>query len=168
MKKTFEHITLAAVDEKLFKDYLIKGFYKAGRVISADLAEALLRTTGGHPYYTQYFAHICFVNTKGYMNDAMFSSAYKELLDILHHRFCRITDDLTTPQINFLKAVIDGIERFCTAEVLETYRLHSSANVTRVRAALEKKEILVFIRNKPYFLDPIFKIWFSERFIAAL
>ncbi|MCL2739264.1 MAG: hypothetical protein FWE30_07435 [Bacteroidales bacterium] len=168
LKKTFEHITLTPIEEKQFKDYIIKGFHKAGRVIAPDLAEALLRTTGGHPFYTQYFAHICFINTKGYMNDSMFSDAYRDLLDILHHRFCLLTDDLTVPQISFLKAVTDGIERFCTAQTLETYGLHSSANVTRVRTALEKKEILIFIRNKPHFLDPIFKIWFVERFIPSL
>ncbi|MCL1974401.1 MAG: hypothetical protein FWG54_06265 [Bacteroidetes bacterium] len=168
LKKTFEHISLTPIEEKLFKEYLIKGFNKAGRVIPPDLAETLIRTTGGHPYYTQFFAHICFINTKGYMNETMFSSAHKELLDILHHRFCLITDDLTSPQISFLKAVTDGIERFCTAEVLKKYDLHSSANVARIRTALEKKEILIFVRNKPYFLDPIFKIWFGERFISSL
>ena len=168
LKKTFDQITFTPIEERLFTDYIVSHFSKAGRVISKELAELLYETTGGDPYYTQYLAHLCFINTKGFMNEAMFRQAYEELLNILHRRFCAITDDLTPPQINFLKAIINGIERFCTAEVMEAYQLHSSANVTRVRTALEKKEILVFIRNKPHFLDPLFKTWFSERFISAL
>ena len=168
LRKVFEHIPFTPIDEKSFTDYIIKGFAKAGRVISKELAESLYRKTDGHPYYTQHFAHLCFINTKGFMNNVMFQQAYNELLDIHHRRFTNMTDDLTTPQINYLKAVIHNIERFCTLDVLKKYGLNSSANVTRVRAALDKKEVLEFIRNKPRFLDPLFKIWFTERFIAGV
>ena len=168
LKGVFERIPLTLIDEKTFTDYIVKGFSKAGRVISKELAEMLYRKTEGHPFYTQHFAHICFVNTKGFMNNAMYNQSYDELLDVYHKPFVAITDDLTPPQINFLKAVVHKVERFCTSEVLSNYELNSSANVTRVREALEKKEILEFVRNKPRFLDPLFKIWFSERFITAL
>ena len=168
IKEVFEKITLTPIDEKSFTDYIIKGFSKAGRVISKDLAEMLFRKMEGHPYYVQHFAHLCFINTKGFMNTAMYNDAYEELLDIYHKPFTTITDDLTPPQINYLKAVIDHIERFCTYEVLTKYGLNSSANVTRVRMALEKKEILEFVRQKPRFLDPLFKIWFSERFLSTV
>ena len=168
LKGVFEQIPLSPIDEKSFTDYIIKGFSKAGRVISKELAESLYRTTEGHPYYTQHFAHICFVHTKGFMNNFMYLEAYEELLDIYHRSFTAITDDLTPPQINYLKAVIHNIDRFCTAEVLKKYELNSSANVTRVRLALEKKEILQFTRNKPRFFDPLFKIWFTERFVSIV
>lgn len=168
LKDIFERIPLTSIDEKTITDYIIKGFSKAGRVISKELAESLYRRVEGHPYYMQHFAHLCFINTKGFMNNAMYQQAYEELLDIYHKPFSTITDDLTSPQLNYLKAVTHSIERFCTSEVLTKYGLNSSANVTRVRTALEKKEILEFIRHKPRFLDPLFKIWFSERFTSPL
>ena len=166
LMRVFERIPFAPIEEKIFVDYIINGFAKAGRVISKEMAETLFRKTEGHPYYTQHFAHLCFINTKGFMNNAMFNQSYEDLLDIHHKHFATITDDLTPPQINFLKAVTNNIERFCTVEVLKKYGLNSSANVTRVRLALEKKEILVFVRNKPIFQDPLFKIWFTERFCS--
>ena len=168
LKKVFEQISFTPIDEKSFTEYITKGFAKAGRVISKEIAESLYRKTDGHPYYTQHLAHLCFINTKGFMNMAMFQQAYNELLDIHHRRFTLITDDLTLPQINFLKAVTHNIERFCTLEVLKKYGLNSSANVTRIRTALEKKEVLEFVRNKPQFIDPLFKIWFIERFISSI
>ena len=166
IKQVFERIPLTSIEEKTFTDYIIKGFSKAGRVISKELAEMLYRKMDGHPFYIQHFAHLCFINTKGFMNNAMFQQAYEELLDLYHRPFTTLTDDLTPPQINYLKAVIHQIERFCTSEVLTKYGLNSSANVTRVRLALEKKEILQFIRQKPRFIDPFFKTWFSERFAS--
>jgi len=168
LKKVFEHIPLTPIDERLFTDHIVRGFSKAGRVISKELAELLYRKMEGHPFYTQHFAHLCFVNTKGFMNNAMYQQAFEELLEIYHRPFTAITDDLTPPQINFLKAVTHNVERFCTSDVLKKYELNSSANVTRVRMALEKKEILYFKRNKPFFIDPLFKIWFSERFTSPL
>jgi len=164
LKHVFERIPLTTIDEKAFTDYIVKGFSKAGRVISKELAELLYRKMEAHPFYVQHFSHLCFINTKGFMNNAMYQQAFEELLDIYHRPFTNITDDLTPPQINYLKAVTHNIERFCTSEVLTKYELNSSANVTRVRLALEKKEILQFIRQKPHFIDPLFKIWFSERF----
>ncbi|MCL2727876.1 MAG: hypothetical protein FWD56_05785 [Bacteroidales bacterium] len=164
LMRVFERIPFVPIEEKVFVDYIIRGFAKAGRVISKEMAELLYRKMEGHPYYTQHLAHLCFINTKGFMNNAMFNQAYEELLDIHHRRFTSVTDDLTPPQINYLRAVTHNIERFCTIDVLKKYGLNSSANVTRVRMALEKKEILEFVRNKPQFQDPLFKIWFTERF----
>ena len=163
--KLFEQVPFAPIEEKAFIDFIIKSFSKAGRVISKDLAELLFKKTEGHPFYTQHFAHICFTNTKGYMNEAMFAQAYEELLHIHHQNFCRLTNELTDPQLALLRAVTHGVERFCTAEILEKYQLHSSANVNRVRTALEKKEILSFYRGKPSFIDPLFKRWFIEKYL---
>ena len=163
--KIFEQVPLGPIEEKIFTDFIIKSFSKSGRVISRDLAEMAFRKTDGHPFYTQHLAHLCFINTKGYMNEAMFAQAYEDLLQVHHSEFCKLTNDLTDSQLAFLKAVTHGVERFCTAEILEKYQLHSSANVNRVRTALEKKEILTFYRNKPFFLDPIFKKWFVEKYL---
>jgi hypothetical protein len=168
LQKVFEQIPFTAIDEKLFTDFIIKGFTKAGRSINKDLAEMIYRKMDGHPYYTQHFAHLCYLNTKGFMNSAMFQQAYCELLDIHHRRFTQITDDLSLPQINYLKATIHNVEHFCTVEVLKEYGLNSSANVSRIRAALEKKGVMLFEHNKLHFADPVFKIWFKERFIPYL
>ncbi|HHV02878.1 MAG: hypothetical protein WCQ69_06705 [Bacteroidales bacterium] len=159
-----EHIPLGAIEEKEFTDYIIRCFSKAGRVISRDYAEMIYRKMEGHPYYIQYFADICFSNTKGYMNDAMYLNGMEELLDIFQQPFERICQDLTNPQIFFLHALTDGVEQFSSREVLHKYLLNSSANVYRVRDALEKKAIIEIIRKKPRFIDPLFKLWFKERF----
>ncbi|MDD2290182.1 MAG: hypothetical protein PHT64_01500 [Bacteroidales bacterium] len=159
-----EHVPLEPIDEKEFTDYIIRSFAKAGRVISRDYAGMICLKMEGHPYYVQYLADICFSNTKGYMNDAMFQGGLEELLDIFQQPFESICQELTTPQIYFLRAISQGVEQFCSIEVMDKYFLKSSGNVSRIRDALERKGIIETVRKKPHFIDPLFKFWFEERF----
>lgn len=159
-----ERIVLSPIKEKLFTEYIIRSFAKAGRVISKDLSEQIYETMEGHPFYCQYFANICFINTRGYLNDAIYNNSFEELLTTFQSRFEQICSELSFHQIYYLKAMVDNIERFSSSEVLDSYHLHSSANVFRVRTALEKKNIIYIHRGQPRFIDPLFKIWFSLRY----
>jgi len=159
-----EYIPLENIEEKEFSDYIIRNFAKAGRVISRDFTEMIYRKMEGHPYYVQYFADLCFSNTKGYMNEIMYLNGLEELMEIFRQPFELLCKDLTNPQVFFLRALADGVEQFSSGEVLEKYRLNSSANVYRVRDALEKKSIIEIVRKKPLFIDPLFKLWFKERY----
>ena len=66
-------------------------------------------------------------------------------------------------QVNLLKATLEGVVRFSSADVIRKYGLNSSANVKRVKDALMKKEILVFDdEDQPEFLDPLFEYWIKK------
>ena len=63
-------------------------------------------------------------------------------------------------QVSLLKAILDGHVKFTSAEVIEEYRLNSSANVRRLKDALCKKEIVYFDESgKPQIIDPLFEYW---------
>jgi hypothetical protein len=159
-----EIIALEPVEEKPFMDYIIKSFSKSGRVIAREFAETICRTTCTYPLYTQQYAHLCWVNTQGFVNDSMMDNATTDLLNHNDRLFRLISGNLSTSQINYLKAMVDGIDRFSSAKVIEQYQLHSSANITRARGALEKKEIIRFVRSKPVFIDPVFELWMKKRY----
>lgn len=156
---------LQIIDDKLLTDYMVKAFSKSGRVINKEFSEKICNYVKCQPFYVQQLAHLVWLNTKGFVNDIAYETACEELLNHNEHFFQKEVDGLTNPQINFLRAIIDGVDRFTSAEVLIGYKLNSSANVARVRGALEKKEILEFIKSKPYFIDPVFQIWFTQRFM---
>jgi hypothetical protein len=89
--------------------------------------------------------------------------ALGNLVSIHEPRFNAIMADLTTHQVSFLRAVVDGIVRFSAADVIRTYGLNSSANVKRVKDALMKKEVLVFDENdNPHIIDPLFEYWLRK------
>jgi hypothetical protein len=145
---------------------MIQSFSKTGRVISKEFAEQLHRKVLGYPYYVQLLAHICWLNTKGFVMDSVASKSVEDLYDYNERIFRWITDGLSSSQLNYLHAVIDGVVRFSSEENLQRYELHSSANIARVREALEKKEILSFDRyNMPTFIDPVFELWFRNRYM---
>ncbi|MDR1680372.1 MAG: hypothetical protein LBS12_01110 [Prevotellaceae bacterium] len=162
-----EQIPLEPVEEKPFVEYIIRSFSKSGRVIAREFAETIWRTTRGYPFYTQQFAHLCWVNTQGFVNDSMMDGATTDLINHNDRFFRSLVDTLTTPQINYLRAIIDGIDRFSAAEVILRYGLNSSANITRVRGALENKEVIHCVRNKPRFIDPVFELWMKKRYFDA-
>ena len=101
------------------------------------------------------------------MNETMFLDGTNELFEIFRYSFEHTCQDLHTQQIHFLRAMAAGEEQLCSQEVLQKYFLYSSAHVYRAREALEKKEIIKIVRKKPQFVDPLFKLWFTERFMKT-
>ena len=116
-------------------------------------------------WYINHFASICDHLTKGYITDATLQEALDMLISIHEPRFKDLVSDLTGFQVSLLQATLDGCKRFSSADVIERYNLHSSANVRRLKDALCKKEIITFNENDdPVVLDPLFEYWLRKYF----
>lgn len=77
--------------------------------------------------------------------------------------FEKQTESLTTYQMNFLRAVTDGIHfEFTTQEVLQKYNLGSSANVSIVKKALIKKELIDVENRQVIIPDPVLEVWLKR------
>ena len=91
--------------------------------------------------------------------------ALRTIISIHEPRFYSIVNDLTDHQLSLLLAILDGVTRFSASEVIEKYRLNSSANVRRVKDALKKKEVITFNeKEEPVILDPLFEYWVSNHY----
>ncbi|MFA6334605.1 MAG: hypothetical protein WCX48_03500 [Bacteroidales bacterium] len=165
-KKSFykfaERVKLQPIEERLFSEFIIKNFLKAGRVVSKELATRMYDLTEGHPWYTQQLADIAYGHTKGFLTEVILLESFDELIDMYEYIFQQITSRLSLYQLNFLKAILDGVTKFSTQEVLTGYHFNSSANVVRLKEAVQKKEILEQDGDKWIFLDPLFKIWLKR------
>lgn len=154
-----ERVKLAPIEEHLFSEFIIKNFLKAGRVVSKELATRMYNLTKGHPWYTQQLADIAYRHTKGFLTETILLEAFEELIDLHEYLFQQTTSRLSLYQLNFLKAILDGVVKFSAREVLAEYQFNSSANVVRLKEAVQKKEILEQDGESWIFLDPLFKIW---------
>lgn len=162
-----EKIEILPIDRKLFSDYIITGFLKAGKVINPEMAGEIYDTVEGDPWYTQHLAQICFDLTRGYMNDKTIETGLKNLINLHDFLFHNIAFNLSKHQLRFIKAVLEGVTKFSSADILAKYNLNSSANVNRLKEALTKKEIITFNKNKEIvFIDPLLKHWFIKHFFA--
>ena len=161
--KQLTRVTLSPVDEREMADHVHKGFLAAGKVVEKELLQGACRLFKGHLWYINHFAAICDHMSRGYIVEQALVEALGSLVSIQEPRFNAIMADLTTHQVSFLRAVVDGIVRFSAADVIRTYGLNSSANVKRVKDALMKKEVLVFDENdNPHIIDPLFEYWLRK------
>lgn len=160
-----ERVKLSPVEELEMADHIHRGFMTAGKVVEKELLQGACRLFRGHVWYINHFASICDGMTRGYLMEPGLVEALQCLISVHEPRFLDIVNGLTTHQVNLLRATVDGVTRFSSADVIRRYGLNSSANVKRVKDALMKKEVLLFDdEDKPSIIDPLFEYWVKKYF----
>ena len=160
-----EHLPLQKVDDSEITEHIIRGFMIGGKVVERELVMGACELFRGQMWYLNHFTSICDTLTKGYINEGILLQALKTLISIHEPRFISIVNDLTDHQLSLLRAVLDGVVRFSASEVIDKYKLNSSANVRRVKDALKKKEVLTFNeKDEPVILDPLFEYWVAKHY----
>lgn len=144
-------------------EYICGRFEATGKSISPELAQKVCETVENHSSYVQQLAWLIWVNTDKVATEKEFEEAYKDILDQNTPLFEKQTENLSAYQINFLKAVINGVHKeFSTQEVIQRYRLGSSANVATVKRALIKKELIETEQREVTISDPLLKVWLQR------
>ena len=160
-----EKINLGVVDDREIIEYIVKGFMVSGKVIERDLVLGACKLFRGDMWYMNHFTAICDTMSRGYINEGILMEALRTIISIHEPRFYSIVNDLTDHQLSLLLAILDGVTRFSASDVIEKYRLNSSANVRRVKDALKKKEVITFNeKDEPVILDPLFEYWVSNHY----
>jgi hypothetical protein len=155
-------IYLEKIADKYLKRFIMDSFSKTGKTIENEHAGKIVDSVKCHPYYTQQLAHLVWIDTEDKVTDEILDRAVGELLSQNSLLYQKEIETLTNIQVNFLKAVSRDIEQLSSAEVIREYKLNSSANVSRIKRALEKKEIIDTIHKKIVFIDPVFELWFKK------
>jgi len=90
----------------------------------------------------------------------MIDQSIDELLEQNKVFFQREIEGLTELQLNFLKAVANGVYTgFGRKDVIRKYRLESSANVQGIKKALLKKDLIDVYGTVVTINAPISKLW---------
>lgn len=147
-------------------DYICGRFEATGKSISPELAQRVCDTVENHSSYVQQLAWLIWVNTDKVATEKEFEEAYKDILDQNTPLFEKQTENLSAYQINFLRAIINGVHKeFSTQEVIQKYRLGSSANVATVKRALIKKELIEIEKREVAISDPLLKVWLQRELL---
>lgn len=146
-------------------EYICSRFRATGKKISEELAEKICHAVANHSSYVQQLAWLVWVQTRESATQQNFEDAYNDIINQNTPLFEKQTENLTTFQLNFLRAIVDGIHtEFTTQEVIQKYNLGSSANVTIVKRALLKKELIEIEKKQIFILDPIMIEWLKREF----
>ena len=131
--------------------------------LRSSLAEEICLTVENHSSYVQQLAWLVWIHTDNVATRQDFDMAYQDIIDQNTPLFEKQTESLTTNQMNFLRAVLDGVSsEFTTQEVLNKYHLGSSANVSAIKRALVKKELIEIERRQVVIPDPVLKVWLKR------
>ncbi len=144
-------------------NYICNRFEATGKQITEELAEKICQRVENHSSYVQQLAWLVWIHTERVATEQEFEAAYQDIIDQNSPLFEKQTESLTTHQMKFLRAIIDGIHsEFSTQEVLQKYKLGSSANVSIIKQALVKKELIEIEKRQVIIPDPIMKAWLKR------
>lgn len=158
---------LGKIELESLSKFIINLFEKSGKSIDNKYAERICEIMECHPYYVQQLSHIVWINTSNFVNDDIFNSSLSELIDQNALLFEMEAESMNNTQIRFLISICQGItEGHTRKEILNTYKLGTSANAIKVRRALLSREVIDIHQQKIVFQDPAFKLWFIKNYLG--
>lgn len=156
-------IYLSKIGTQDWINYICSRFETTGKQISKELAEKICQKMDNHSSYVQQFAWLVWIHTDKVATEQDFEKAYQDIIDQNTPLFEKQTESLSTYQMNFMRAILEGVHsEFTRQEILQKYKLGSSANVSIVKRALEKKELIEVEQHQTIIPDPVMKVWLKR------
>ena len=157
-------IYLEKISEKHWIPFIQERFAGTGKKILEEVANQICFLAENHSFYVQQLAHLCWLRTKTSCTKELVNESYESLLLQLSFLYQTNTDGLSNTQVNFLEAVLRDEEKISSKDIIMTYKLGTSSNVSRIKGALINKEIIEIRGNKIYFIDPMYKNWLKKHY----
>jgi hypothetical protein len=156
-------IFLKKITTEYWVKYICERFEQTKKQISEELAERICKQVENHSSYVQQFAWLVWVRTEKTATQQEFDEALQDLIYQNSMLYYNYLEGLTSLQLNFLKAVANGIhDHFSRKETLTQYNLGTSANIARIKKALEDRELIDISQNCITFNDTVFRLWFIK------
>lgn len=151
-----------------WSNYIMSHFAERRRTISEELTVRICNEVDSYSSYVQQLAWHVFsllddgeIATNEHVDVAVRNMVYsQELL------FLQQVGPLSEYQMNFLRAIASGVTTgFGEQMVREKFRLGSSANITRLKSALVRNDLVETDGKHFQFTDPVFARWFKARYV---
>lgn len=156
-------IYLQRIPTEYWVKYIIGKFQMADKTITKKQAAWIVGQVDGNSSYVQQLSWYVFQRTETKVTESILTDALKELIAQCSDLFESKTENLTAYQMNFLKAISDGIySGFSSAQVIQDYKLGSSANVSIVKKALMEKDLIVKEGKELKLADPVLGLWLQK------
>lgn len=147
--------------------YICQRFESTGKHISKELARSICQVTDRYSSYVQQLAWLVWLRTAESASASSddVSHAIDRLLDASEPLFVQQTESLSSYQMNFLHALANGVSTgFMQSAVLNSYRLGTAANVSRLKRSLIEKDLVSIAGPKHLAIsNPILALWLKRR-----
>lgn len=154
---------LSKIEKSHLISYVRLKFTKTNKIIDEKYAETIVDLMQEHPYYVQQLSHIVWSISDKIVTKEIIEESINDLLEQNSLLFENEIEALSNTQVNFLKAVVEGINNsFSSQQILKKYKLGASSNVIKIKRTLVRKEIIDMKQGKPIILDPAFELWLKR------
>ena len=144
--------------------FICDKFRETGKTITTKQAEAICEGTDNLSSYVQQLSWVVWYKSGDTVTDDDINESINDLLEQNKVFFQREVEQLTELQLNFLRAMADGVTTgFSSKEVIKKYRLESSANVQAIKTALLKRDLIEVDGTTATFNDSLFKLWLKRQ-----
>ena len=144
--------------------FICDKFSETGKSITPEQADRICEATDNLSSYVQQLSWVVWYKSGDTVIDADVEEAINDLLEQNKVFFQREVEQLTELQLNFLRAVADGVTSGQTRkEVIRKYRLETSANVQAIKKSLVKRDLIEVNDDEVTFNDSLFKLWLKRQ-----
>lgn len=156
---------LDKISESDWVEYICDRFRVTGKEISRELASEICTVTDRYSSYVQQLAWLVWLRTDKYATKEDVEFGIDRMLDACEPLFIQQTESLSAYQMNFLRALANGVHTgFTRSEILDTYQLGTAANISRLKKALTEKDLTMMTAPKKLEIsDPILALWLKRR-----
>lgn len=156
---------LGKISESDWIEYIRGRFEITGKEISVELARRICEVTERYSSYVQQLAWFVWLRCGNAATAEDVEFGIDRLLDACEPLFIQQTESLSAYQMNFLHLLADGIHSgFTRTSVLGSYRLGTTANITRIKKSLTEKDLITISGPMTYEIsDPILSLWLKRR-----
>jgi hypothetical protein len=161
-------VELGVIAREPFAAYIVERFAASGRSIATEAVDAVLRTTGGHPYATQELCYFLWQLTgEGESADlARLQAAVEGVLRSENAHFATVWDHASAQQRLLLQALAAEPGRALTTDYRRRHDLPSPSTVQSAVTALEREELVRNVGGDVRIVEPFLSEWVRGRFGA--
>ncbi|MBR6369532.1 MAG: ATP-binding protein [Bacteroidaceae bacterium] len=143
--------------------YIRSRFEAFGKSISDSLIEKICQSVEYQASYVQQLAYSILLMTDSEPTMESLKGGIEDLVSQNSGTFVEQTQSLTSYQLNFLRAVLDGVNQsFGESAIREQYNLGSPSNIARLKQALIDKELIEQTESGIIIGDPVLRFWLKR------
>lgn len=159
-------LLLEKIKREKWITFIQESFENGKKQISSDLAELIPTLMDDHSWYVQQLAHYTWQKSAKKVKLEHVHEALFELIATNSPFYQREIESISRGQLNLLKAIANKEVKLTSVDMIEKYKLGTSANVVKNRNVLMNLDIIHDHKGVIEFLDPAFERWFKNYFLG--
>lgn len=157
-------IFLEKISKADWMPFIVGAFEKTGKRISEQLASNICDVVECHSWYLQQLCYFVWSFTAGEVTEEIYRLALKQVLNINTPMFQNDTENLSTTQIEMLRAIVQGEQHFSSQAAGQRFNLGNPNTIVKNKKTLQNKDIIELRRGEYVFVDPIYKLWIQTEY----